>query len=195
MDKGIFTDRAKALEGNYIRQQDAKLIERLRNKATLGEIAAALAEKLQVDNPELLARARALGATAETAPAFFSAPLVQVAWAEGAVSSREQETVLRLARERGIEEGSPAYAQLIEWLKVRPSDALFDTAVDILKVGLAVLPFKEREERIRRLIDACHKVAEASGGKLTKQFGLGDGVSRREASTLDMINKNLRIHD
>ena len=193
MDKGIFTDREKAMEANYFRQQDAKLLERLRKDSSLDEIALALAEKLQIDNPDLLARVRALGVTADTAPAFFAAPLVQVAWAEGSVSKREQEAVLHLARERGIEEGSPAYAQLGEWLAARPADALFDTAVEVIKAGFAVLPLKEREERIQRVVDACHKVAEASGTGLASLLGLGDGVSRAEASMLDTINNKLRV--
>ena len=193
MDKGIFTDREKAMEANYFRQQDAKLLEQLRKESTLDEIAVALGEKLQVDNPDLLARVRELGVTVDTAPAFFAAPLVQVAWAEGSVSKREEATVLRLARERGIEEGSPAYVQLTEWLVVRPADALFDTAAEVINAGFAVLPPKESEERIQRVIEACHKVAEASGSELAKLLGLGDGVSRTEASMLDAINKKLRI--
>src|SRR5215203_699526 len=168
MDKGIFTDREKAMEANYFRQQDAKL----------DEIALALRDKLQVDNPELLARAREAGVTPDTAPAFFLAPLVQVAWAEGKVSRREHETVLRLSRERGVEDNSPAYAQLIAWLETRPADALFDAAVDVIKYGFSVLPVKEREERIKRLVDACHEVAAASGNEFARQLGLGDGVSR-----------------
>lgn len=193
MEKGIFTDREKALEANYFRQHDAKLIERLRSESTLSEIGIALAEKLNVDNPDLLARVRALGVTVETAPAFFLAPLVQVAWAEGAVSRAEQETVLRLARERGIAEDSPAYAELNKWLAERPADALFDTAVEVLKAGFAVLPRKEMDERIQRIVDACHKVAEASGSRLGRLIGLDDGVSHTEASMLDMINKKLRF--
>lgn len=193
MDKGIFTDREKALEANYFRQQDAKLIDRLRADAKLDDIAIALAEKLKVDNPDLLARVRAAGITADTASAIFAAPLVQVAWAEGSVSKLEEQTVLRLAAERGIEDSSPACAQLREWLAERPADFLFETATEVIKAGFAVLPLKEREERIQRLVDACHKVAEASGSGLATLLGLGDGVSRQEASMLDTINNKLRI--
>jgi hypothetical protein len=193
MDKGIFTDREKAMEANYFRQQDAKLIERLRAEAKLDDIAIALAEKLQVDHPELLARAKALGLTADTASAIFAAPLVQVAWAEGSVSKQEERMVLRLAADRGIEEGSLAGEQLREWLAARPADDLFDTATEIIKAGFAVLPIKEREERIQRLVDACHKVAAASGAGLISLIGLSDGVSRDEASMLDAINKKLRL--
>ncbi len=192
MDKGIFSDREKAMEANYFRQQDARLLEKLRKGAKLDEIAIALAEKLRIDNPELLARIRARGVSADNAEAFFAAPLVQVAWAEGKVSKSESEMVLRLARERGIEEASSSYAQLVDWLKTKPEDALFDAAIEAIKQGFSVLPLMEREERIKQLLDNCHKVAEASGNEFAKQLGLGDGVSRVEESVLESIHHKLR---
>jgi hypothetical protein len=194
MDKGLFQDREKAMEAKYFRDQDARLVDKLRQNAKLDDIATALAEKLQVDNPELLLRVRELGITADTAPAFFLAPLVQVAWAEGSITKAEQDAVLRLARERGVEESSPAYAQLVEWLKVRPSDSLLETAVEVIKSGYSVLPAREREERIKRVVDACHEVAAASGGGLAQLLGLRNSVSNTEASMLDHIMRTLRSH-
>jgi hypothetical protein len=191
MEKDSFKERERSIEETYFRQRDAKLIERLRQEAKLEDIATALAEKLQVENPELLGRVRALGVTVDTAPAFFLAPLVQVAWAEGKVTEKERDTVLRLARARGIEENSPAYAQLLEWLRVRPADAVFDTAVEVIKSGFAVLPPEEKEERIKRIVQACQEVAMASGGGLAKLLGLGS-VSSSEASALDTITSTLR---
>lgn len=192
MDKGIFSEREQAAEAAYFRQHDARLVERLRQGAKLEEVASALAEKLHVDNPDLLQKARLVGVTAETAPALFLAPLVQVAWVDGSVSSAEQATVLRIATDRGVEAGSPAHDQLADWLRVRPSDALFDTAVEVIKYGLDVLPPDERDERITRIVHACHEVAEASGGGLMKALGLGSGVSGLEASMLDTITGTLR---
>jgi hypothetical protein len=192
MDKGIFSEREQAAEAAYFRQHDARLVERLRQGAKLEEVASALAEKLHVDNPDLLQKARLVGVTAETAPALFLAPLVQVAWVDGSVSSAEQATVLRIAAERGVEAGSPAHDQLVQWLRVRPSDALFDTAVEVIKYGLDVLPPDERDERISRIVHSCHEVAETSGGGLLKALGLGSGVSGLEASMLDTITSTLR---
>ena len=83
MEKDIFKERGRALEAAYFHDQDAKLIEKLRESARLEEVAIALAEKLQVDNPDLLLRVMELGVTLDIAPAFLLAPLVQVAWAEG----------------------------------------------------------------------------------------------------------------
>ena len=191
MEKDNFKERERSIEETYFRQQDAKLLEKLRQEAKLEDIATALAEKLQMDNPDLLRRVRELGVTVDTAPAFFAAPLVQVAWAEGSVTKQEHDAVLRLARARGIEENSPASAQLIEWLRVRPPDAVFDTAVEVIKSGFAVLPPEEKEERIKRIVQACQEVAMASGGGLAKLLGRGS-VSSDEASVLDTLTTTLR---
>src|SRR5215475_665352 len=146
MTKDIFEERERAEEAIYFRAQDEKLIQKLRENAKLEEIVKALAGSVQANNPELLRRVAALGVTLETGPAFLLAPLVQVAWANGRITDRERETVLRLAGARGIEEGSPARAQLLAWLQKRPADALFDTAMEVIKAGLAVVPQDLRED-------------------------------------------------
>ena len=192
MENEIFKDRERANEAAYFRQEEARLLESLRKRAPLEEIAKALGEKLQVDNPELLERVRLLGLKPETAPALMLAPLVQVAWAEGEVTNKEADTVLRLIQHRGIEADTPAYGQVINWLENRPSDELFDTAVEVIKYGFSVLPDAEKEERIKKIVEACNEVAEASGGGLVKVLGLGSGVSGVEAQTLDTITSTLR---
>ena len=191
-DKGFLGDREKAMEANYFRQQDARLIDKLRQGAQFDQIAQAVKDKLDIDNPELLRRVRALGITADNAAAFLLAPLVQVAWGGDSVTREERDTVLRIARERGIEDGSPAQTQLLQWLDVRHDDTFFDTAIEVIKYGLSVLPRYEQEERIKRIVDACHDVAKASGSKISWVLGLFDGINSSEASVLDTITKRLR---
>jgi hypothetical protein len=191
MDKDIFKERERSLEDEYFRTHDAKLIEKLRERGKVEEIAEALAVKLQIDDPALLRRIMALGVTLDTGAAFLLAPLVQVAWAEGGVTDREREKVLRIATERGIDPSSPAYAQLQEWLRTRPAEAIFDTAVEAIKTGLSVLTPAERADRIKRIVDACREVASASGG-LGKLLGLGTGISSEEESILDAMAATLR---
>jgi hypothetical protein len=190
MTEDAFKERGRSFEEEYFRKHEAKLIAKLRERGRLEEISEALALKLQIDSPGLLSRIMALGVTIETGPAFLLAPLVQVAWAEGAVTDRERATVLRLAKERGIEPTSPAYAQLEAWLSQRPVDALFDAAIEAIKSGLSVLTPEERADRIRRIVDACRQVADASGG-LSRLVGLG-GVSNEEEALLDGMVARLR---
>jgi PAS domain-containing protein len=185
----IFKDRERGFEADHFLKQDAKLLAKLRERAALSEVAQALAEKLKVDNAELIVE---LGITRDTGAAVLLAPLVQVAWAEGQVTEAERNMVLSLAASRGIAPGSPAYAQLEAWLKKRPSDELFATALEAMKDGLAVLTEAERDERIKYIAEAAHKVAEASGGGLFKLLGLATGVSHNETAVLDAIIRQLR---
>jgi hypothetical protein len=191
MDKDIFKERERSLEEGYFRQHEAKLIEKLRERAKVDEIVEALAVKLQTDDPALLRRIMALGVTLDTGAAFLLAPLVQVAWAEGAVTDREREKVLRIATERGIDPSSPAYTQLQEWLRTRPADAVFDTAIETIKTGLSVLTPAERADRVKRIVNTCREVASTSGG-LGRLLGLGTGVSSEEESILDAMAATLR---
>jgi hypothetical protein len=52
----VWKQRERGEELDYFRRQDAKLIEKIRERARVGEIAKALAEKLRVDDAELLRR-------------------------------------------------------------------------------------------------------------------------------------------
>ena len=63
--------------------------------------------------------------------------------------------------------------------------------MEVIRGGLALLPPEEREERLKRIVQACHEVAEASGG-LVKVLGLGSGVSGEEEGLLEAIATTLR---
>ena len=160
MTKDIFHARERAEEAAYFGQRDAKLTEKLREGARVGEIARALAEKLRVDDPALLDRIVQLGVTLDTGAAFILSPLVEVAWADGRVSEPEHDAVLRLAEERGVAPGSADMGQLRRWLTVRPPYALFQAALDAIRLGLSVLPPAEAEQRVKMIIDACEQVAQ-----------------------------------
>jgi hypothetical protein len=193
--KDILKDRGRGEEAEFFHKQDEKLLQKIRERAALEEVARALAEKLRVDDAELLKRVADLGLTQDTGAAILLAPLVQVAWAEGSVSPRERELVFEIATSRGIEPGSGPFRQLESWLERRPSDALFETALQVMKEGLAILPEAEREERIRDIVGSCTRIAEATGGGLAKLLGMkGAGIAGQEAAVLDAIGAKLRSH-
>ncbi|MEO6025238.1 MAG: hypothetical protein ABIR79_00035, partial [Candidatus Binatia bacterium] len=190
--KDILKDRGRGDEADHFHREDAKLIEKMRERARLEDVAKALADKLRVDDAELLRRVTDLGLDQDTGAAILLAPLVQVAWAEGSVTEAERQVVLESAASRGLTAGMPAHDQLLVWLQTRPSDALFETATEAMRVGFSVLPPQERDERIKGLVDACHRVAAASGGGLLRLLGIADGVSSNESEVLDAITTKLR---
>ena len=189
MAKDIFRDRERGEEQAYFRQQDAKLIEKLRQKAQLSEIAHALAEKLHADEPALLERIQKLGVTLDTGSAFILVPLVEVAWVDGDVSDAERDIILRIAEDRGVVPGSADYRQLLDWLAHRPSDEVFRTALEAIRIGLSVLPPDESEKRIATIIKACEDVARAEGliGELLQL----DRVTNAESAVIAAIRRQL----
>ena len=189
MAKDIFRDRERGEEQAYFRQQDVKLIAKLHQKAQLSEIAHALAEKLHADEPGLLDRIQKLGVSLNTGSAFILAPLVEVAWVDGQVSDAERDTILDIAQQRGVELGSADYRQLLDWLAHRPSDEVFRTALEAIRIGLSVLPPDESEQRIATIIKACEDVAQAAGG-IAQLFHL-DGVSYAESALIAEIRRHL----
>jgi hypothetical protein len=187
----LLKERERGAEAAYFNERDANLVKKIRDRAQLHEVAVALAEKLRVDEPALLERTVSLGLTQETGAALLVAPLVQVAWADGEVSDHERTVVLELAAERGIVDGTPAHAQLVAWLRTSPGPDVFDTAIDVINVGFAVLPPAEHAERVGALLEACERVAQASGGLVTL-FGLHLGVSGEDARALEALTNKLR---
>ena len=189
MTRDIFRERERGEEDAYFHQQDAKLIAKLRQKAQLSEIAHALAEKLHTDEPELLERIRQLGVTLNTGSAFILAPLVEVAWVDGDVSHAERDTILHIAQQRGVEPGSADYHQLLDWLAHRPSDEVFRTALEAIRIGLSVLPPDEAEQRIATMIKACADVAQAAGW-IDQLFHM-DRLSHSESAVIAAIRRHL----
>jgi tellurite resistance protein len=188
----ILKARERAFEADFFHKQDAKLLAKMRERAALQEVAQALAEKLRIEDAELLKRVADLGLDRETGHAILLAPLVQVAWAEGEVTERERGVIFEIAAGRGVAPGSPAHVRLEAWLRQRPADTLFETALEVMKVAASVLPPEEREERVRGVVDACKRVAEASGGGLARLLGMGGAVSSDEAGVLEAITAQLR---
>ena len=189
MTKDMLRDRERGEEQAYFRQQDAKLIAKLRQKAQLSEIVHALAEKLRADEPALVERIQKLGVTLDTGSAFILAPLVEVAWVDGEVSDAERDTILQIAKQRGVSPESADYGQLLDWLAHRPSDEVFRTALEAIRIGLSVLPPDESEQRIATIIKACEEVAQAKGW-LTEMLRL-DGVSYAESAVIAAIRSHL----
>jgi hypothetical protein len=186
----LLKERGRGEEADHFRREDAKLIAKIRERARVDEIAKALAAKLRVDNAELLRRVGDLGLDRQTASAILLAPLVQLAWVDGRVTDAERKVVVELAESRGVTPGTPPHDTLLRWLKERPSDALFETATEVMRVGFAALPPTEREEHITSLVEACRRVAEASGSGLARLLGWGD-VSGDESVMLDAIAAKL----
>ena len=156
VDKDTFAERGRALEDEYFRKRDRELIEKMRK-------ATGLSARTGLTDPAMVQELQELGFTPETVVLLPLVPLVQMAWAEGGVTASERRLVVKLARSRGITEGSAADGQLAGWLDTRPSDAVFGQATRLIAAMLDASP-AAAGMTAEELVDYCEKIAEASGG-------------------------------
>jgi hypothetical protein len=177
-----------AKEEEYFHRLEEALLREAKRRAKVLEERSEVAAVTHVNDELLLDELHELGFDRDTVNLLHIVPLVEVAWAEGVVTSRERELIHALAKARGVVPGTPAYETLAGWLSVKPSEAFFALALDANARMLAALPTDSRGAATEDLISQCKRVAQASGGFL----GLGSHISDSEAEMLKHIVAELK---
>ena len=180
------SERGRALEEDYFRKRDRELLAKMRHASAAAEARRELSATSGLQDPKLLGELEALGFTPETVPLLFFAPLVEIAWAEGGVSEAERTVIVRLARARGIQQGSAADRRLEEWLTSRPAPEVLTGAQRLIRAILDSPGAEAATLTAEELVKHCEEIAEASGGL----FGLRR-VSSEERTLLDTLARDL----
>ena len=134
--KGWLQDREHGLEGGYFWQKERALITRLREDSRRENEQGRLRDALGNADEGCLATLHAAGVTSDTLGLLFIIPPIEVAWADGAVSTRERQLILEMAARRGIASDAPTYKDLMGWLNECPSRQFFDAALEAVHVML-----------------------------------------------------------
>ena len=173
-------DRRRALEEEFFRKENEKLRQQLRAKMESQKHREGLAKASGISHPEVLDHLVKLGLDAETVIALGLVPLIDVAWADGKMDEKERLAVLSAAREKGVDDASPAGLLLAGWLSAPPAPKLRQAWIDYVRALCQKLDAKEQAELRDDLLGRARAVAEAAGGFL----GLGSKVSSREQQEL-----------
>ncbi len=178
VDRDSFDERRRALEDAFFKNQDAALVEKLRQQTTREELAAASG----ITDPAALDAILATGITPRTMAALSLVPLVFVAWADHIMDERERRAVLSAADEAGVPEDGPGYELLEAWLEQRPPAALFDAWKHSISAAMEQLDRATGEQFRDSVVARARRVAKATGGIL----GIAT-VSATESKVLDEI--------
>ncbi len=185
-DKDAFAERGRSLEEEFFHRKEKELIDKMRVRAAADEQRRRLGEQAGVADEEVLKDLQELGYTPETVMLLHLVPLIQTAWAEGGVSARERDLIVKAARSRGIAAGSPADQQLELWLTQRPSDALFDKTLRAIRAILEAQSPETRAASEKDLLSLATAIAAASGGIVGFR-----SVSEEERQILATISQEL----
>jgi hypothetical protein len=186
-DRDAFADRGRSLEEEYFHRKEREVIDKMRVRAAADEQRRRLGEKAGVADEEVLRDLEALGYTPETVMMLYLVPVIQTAWAEGGVSPKERDLIVKAARSRGISEGTPCDQQLNMWLTTRPSDEMFEKSLRAIRTILQAQPESAREASETDLLSLATAIAGASGGIVGFR-----AVSAEEQQILKHISDELK---
>lgn len=186
-DRDAFAERGRSLEEEYFHRKEREVIDKLRVRAAADEQRRRLAEKAGVADEEVLRDLQDLGYTPETVMMLYLVPVIQTAWAEGGVSQKERDLIVKAARSRGITEGTPCDQQLNMWLTTQPSEEVFERSLRAIRTILQAQPSDVREASEKDLLSLATAIASASGGIVGFRT-----VSDEERQILAHINEELK---
>ncbi len=180
MNHELLADISRALDENFYREQDFALLEYLRSQDDEDKRRAQIAEIAQIDDVKALDSLIQVGVTAESFIALSLYPLVRVAWADGEISERERDAVLRAAADEGIAVDTANYRLLQAWLEECPGPALQKAWQNYARALARVLDATNLATVRNSTLKRARQVADAAGGFL----GLGNPISKNEELVL-----------
>ncbi len=185
-DGNSLQERGRSLEEEYFRRKNRELIEKRQLEERSEQARREMGAQVGLDDPEMLRELQKLGFTVDTVGLLPLVPVVQVAWADGSVAPAERESILALARTRGIADASPAHVQLKAWLADRPSPDVFASATRLIRAILDA-PGETKPITADQLVAYSESIASASGGL----FGVRS-ISAEERAILTSIANQLK---
>lgn len=186
-ERDAFAERGRSLEEEYFHRKEREIIEKMRVRAAADEQRKRLGQETGVGDDDVLRDLQDLGYTPETVMLLHLVPLIQTAWAEGGVTQKERDLIVKAARSRGIAAGSPADQQLDLWLAQRPSEELFEKTLRAIRTILHAQPADARAASEKDLLSLASAIATASGGIVGFH-----AVSEEERQILAHISEELK---
>lgn len=181
-DKDALHQRGQALEDEFFRQVDQKLIADLKAAEERSKLKDQLALVTSFKDDALLEHLIDGGFQPTTLAALALVPAVFVAWADGSISPQERQAVMSAALHRGIEEQPTAMKLLESWLHKHPPRPLWKLWKEYVEAVYSSVPAESGQALATEIQEQAKSVAEASGGTL----GFGK-ISQVEREILDDI--------
>jgi hypothetical protein len=166
VSREFLKDRRESLEEEFFHKLQSEQLAALRAELDRKQSRDELRAASGIADDVVLDQLIALGLTGTTTAALSMVPLVWVAWADGAVSEAERAAVLKAARERGVEAGSPVQHILAGWLERRPEPGLFNAWAAYARALADTLVPAQRAQLKGQIVELARKVAESAGGFL-----------------------------
>jgi hypothetical protein len=170
----------QSLEDQFFLKEDQKIIEKLRMMQKMQETKENLSRVSGIQNDHVLQTLVDLKIRPETLAPLTLIPLLEVAWADGALDEKEKQAVVSAIHQSGRLKKPEDRELLEQWLERRPSPELLTGWTYYIQGLCERLSPEEKQGLKNELMTYTRSIAEASGGFL----GLGNKISTAEAEML-----------
>ena len=182
MSEVTLQDRERALENQFYDKENQEKLAAMKRKLEAQATKDELRKASGMTDDAVLDQLVVLGLRSNTIAALSLVPLIQVAWADGAIQDNECTAILQGAHGKGLEEGSDGYELLQRWLERQPGDELFTAWEAYIKALASQLNDEQNRLLKNQIVGFAKLVATAAGGIL----GFGK-VSASEEKVLTRI--------
>jgi hypothetical protein len=175
-------ERGRALENQFYEKENQQKLAAMKQKLDTQRTKDELRKASGMSDDAVLEKLVGLGLRGNTIAALSLVPLLQVAWADGAIQDNERTAILQGAHGKGLEQGTDGYQLLQSWLERKPDEALFTAWEAYIKALTAQLNDEQNRLLKNQIVGFAKMVAAAAGGIL----GFGK-VSSAEEKVLERI--------
>ncbi|HEY6175485.1 MAG TPA: hypothetical protein VIX73_13600 [Kofleriaceae bacterium] len=182
MSEVTLEERGRALENQFYEKENQEKLTAMKHKLDAQRTKDELRKASGMSDEAVLDQLVTLGLRGNTIAALSLVPLIQVAWADGAIQDNERTAILQGAHGKGLEQGSDGYELLQSWLKRQPGDELFAAWEAYIKALASQLNDEQNRLLRNQIVGFAKLVATAAGGIL----GFGK-VSATEEKVLTRI--------
>src|SRR5215467_1011244 len=175
-------ERGRALENQFYEKENQEKLAAMKHKLDAQRTKDELRKASGMTDDAVLDQLVELGLRGNTIAALSLVPLIQVAWADGAIQDNERTAILQGAHGKGLEEGSDGYELLQSWLARAPGEELFMAWEAYIKALASQLNDEQNRLLKNQIVGFAKLVATAAGGIL----GFGK-VSASEEKVLHRI--------
>ncbi|KAB2887081.1 MAG: hypothetical protein F9K40_22010 [Kofleriaceae bacterium] len=166
MTKDAMEERRSALEDEFFHKQDQAKLEAMKGKLEAQATKEELRKVSGMTDDAVLDKLVSLGLTAKTVAALSLVPLIAVAWADGSIQDNERDAILHGAAGKGLEQGSPGFTLLENWLAKRPDDGLFMAWELYIKSLTSQLNDEQTRLLKKQILNFSSLIAGSAGGFL-----------------------------
>jgi hypothetical protein len=176
-----FLSSGRELEDAFFLAKDKMLMEQQAILKKMKETKDSLREASGIENDAVLQKLVDLNIPPQIVASLALIPLIEVAWADGAIQKKEKEIILKAAHCNSKVD----QALLTQWLVNKPEPQLLEAWTHYVRGLCESLTPVEKKLFRETLLAHAYDVAGAEGGIL----GLGSKISKKERDVLDILGK------